>query len=274
MYCAPETRDPGAIAKLLIREQVEFASATPSFWRLFLHSVSDEELAQTSLVQITVGGEAVDQSILDVLHRAFPKARLTHIYASTEMGVCFSVSDGKAGFPASFLSNPSLPCQLRISDEGELEILSRRAMLGYIASLRFSEASGSSNIFDRADWFATGDVVELQGDRVYFVGRKSDTINVGSAKSYPNDVERCISGVPGVEHVRVYGMASSLAGQLVAAEVQPSAGIDQERLRNEIFTACRRQLARHQVPAKITFCEQIPVSPSGKLVRSEVLHGG
>jgi acyl-CoA synthetase (AMP-forming)/AMP-acid ligase II len=272
--CAPETRDPGAIAKLLIQEKVEFASATPSFWRLLLHSVSEKELARSSLVQVTVGGEAVDQSILDALHVAFPKARLTHIYASTEMGVCFSVSDGKAGFPASFLSNASLPCQLRISDEGELKILSRRSMLGYIASQPRSEESESSNNFDRSGWFPTGDLVELQGDRVYFAGRKSDTINVGGAKVYPNDVERCISSVLGVEHVRVYGTASSLTGQLVAADVQPSAGIDRERLRNEILVACRGQLARHQIPAKITFCEQMPFSPSGKLVRSEALHGG
>ncbi len=101
------------------------------------------------------------------------------------MGVCFSVSDGKAGFPASFLSNASLACQLRISDEGELEILSRRAMLGYIDLLQQSEAGGSSNHFDRAGWFPTGDLVELVGDRVYFVGRKSDTINVGVRQSLP-----------------------------------------------------------------------------------------
>ena len=82
-------------------------------------------------MQITLGGEAVDQDLLDRLHAAFPHARLTHIYASTEMGVCFSVRDGKAGFPADYLSDRSLPCQLRIASDGELEIRSKRAMVGY-----------------------------------------------------------------------------------------------------------------------------------------------
>jgi len=266
-------RDPSATAQLLLRDQVEFASATPSFWRLLLHSVSNQELSKAALVQITLGGEAVDQSLLDSLHRAFPLARLTHIYASTEMGVCFSVSDGQAGFPATYLSNPALPCQLRIGAEGELEILSRRTMVGYFPGQEQSSAESPKNAFGRSSWFATGDLVERRNDRIYFVGRKSETINVGGAKVYPADVERCISGVPGVLQVRVYGMPSSLSGQLVAAEVQPITETDQENLRTAILSACQQQLARHQVPARITFCDQLPFNPGGKLLRREVLHG-
>ncbi len=78
--CAPETRDPGAIAKILICERVEFASATPSFWRLLLHSVSADELSKTALVQLTIGGEAVDQSLLDALRlRVSQSAFDTHL---------------------------------------------------------------------------------------------------------------------------------------------------------------------------------------------------
>jgi acyl-CoA synthetase (AMP-forming)/AMP-acid ligase II len=269
--CVPETRDPVAIAQLLLRERIEFASATPSFWRLLLHSVPNKELSKAALVQITLGGEAVDQPLLDSLHSAFPQARITHIYASTEMGVCFSVSDGQAGFPATYLTNFALPCQLRIGAEGELEILSRRTMLGYLPAQNRDETNEPTN-FDVSRWFATGDLVEQRGDRIYFAGRKSETINVGGAKVYPADVERCISGVHGVQQVRVYGMPSSLSGQLVAAEIQPIAEIDQESLRSNILTACRQRLARHQVPATITFCDRLPLNASGKLVRREVLH--
>jgi acyl-coenzyme A synthetase/AMP-(fatty) acid ligase len=256
------------------REKVEFASATPSFWRLLLHSAATQTLSQSNLIQITIGGEAVDQPLLDSLHQAFPSARLTHIYASTEMGTCFSVSDGRAGFPADYLANPALPCQLRIGSEGELEILSRRRMLGY-----FSDSARRSNGQSKSDsseetWFATGDIVERRGDRILFVGRKSDTINVGGAKVFPADVERCISSVPGVLQVRVYGISSSLTGQLVAAEVQPSGEINPDSLLSEILTSCRAKLARHQVPAKVSFCSQMPTNASGKMVRKEVLHGG
>jgi len=51
--------------------------------------------------QITIGGEAVDQVTLDQLRAAFPGARISQIYASTEAGALFAVRDGRAGFPAA-----------------------------------------------------------------------------------------------------------------------------------------------------------------------------
>lgn len=90
---------------------------------------------------------------------------------------------------------------------------------------------------------------------------------------YPADVERCIRDIVGVLQVRVYGMHSSLSGQLVAAEIQAAADVDQDDLRTTIITTCRQKLARHQVPAKITFCEQLLLNASGKVVRREVLNG-
>jgi acyl-CoA synthetase (AMP-forming)/AMP-acid ligase II len=189
------------------------------------------------------------------------------------MGVCFSVNDGLAGFPATFLNDPNLPCDLRIGEDGELEIRSRRAMLGYLE--RQTSTKASANAAENrptSDWFPTGDLVEQRADRVFFVGRKSETINVGGQKVYPADVEQCIGGVPGVQQVRVSGMPSSLTGQLVKAEVEPVLGVDRETLRREILAACRGRLARHQSPASIEFVDHLPLSQSGKLSRSETQH--
>ena len=271
-WCVPPSNDPTAVAELFEQEQVEFASATPSFWRLFLLGAGHNDGKDLALVQITLGGEAVDQDLLDRLHAAFPHARLTHIYASTEMGVCFSVRDGKAGFPADYLSDRSLPCQLRIASDGELEIRSKRAMLGY-----FTEPDDARRVDTQTatpdPWFATGDLVERRGDRVYFVGRKSETINVGGRKVYPADVEQLIRAVPGVRQVRVFGMPSSITGQIVSAEVEPMADVDRADLQRRIFDACRQHLARHQLPRSIAFCGPLQLNASGKLPRAEVLYG-
>ena len=125
----------------------------------------------------------------------------------------------------------ALPCQLRISDEGELEILSRRTDAGLFCppGAQARPADRQKTLMEPvglppATWWSTRVIA------IHFVGRKSDTINVGGAKVYPADVEHCIGSRARRQQVRVYGITSSLAGQLVAAEVQPSAGeIDQER---------------------------------------------
>jgi acyl-coenzyme A synthetase/AMP-(fatty) acid ligase len=269
--CVLDSRDPARVAEQLMDERVEFASATPSFWRLLLLSTAREKLTQAPLTQITLGGEPVDQPVLDALRSTFSKARITHIYASTEMGVCFSVSDGQAGFPATFLADQNLPTELRISDAGELEIRSKRAMLGYLPESANGVSRVKNSVPNQSQWFATGDLVERRGDRICFVGRKSETINVGGMKVYPSDVEQCIRQVPGVQEVRVYSIPSSITGQLVGAEIQPVGHTDLVELRNQVLGACRQRLARHQVPTSIKFRERLPLNESGKVLRGEAV---
>jgi acyl-CoA synthetase (AMP-forming)/AMP-acid ligase II len=255
--CVPASREPSDVVACLTRDQVEYASGTPTFWRMLLGAATAEELAACTLEQITLGGEAVDQGVLDRLRAAFPTARISHIYASTEMGTCFVVNDGRAGFPAAYLADSSLPTRLRIGDDGELWIASRRAMKEYLGE----QPSGP------ADWFATGDMVRLDGDRVYFVGRRSECINVGGAKVYPADVERVIRTVDGVREVRVHPIASSMVGQLVGAEVEPIAGRSPDEVRVAVLSVCRRDLVKYQVPAVVKMVERLTINDAGKIAR-------
>src|SRR5262249_399996 len=76
-----------AFAEAAQEHSVTHISGTPTFWRSFL--LLTPSRSALNLQQITLGGEAVDQSTLDRLRAAFPTARITHIYASTEAGVGF-----------------------------------------------------------------------------------------------------------------------------------------------------------------------------------------
>ena len=81
-------------ASILGANDATALSATLTYWRKLL-MVKDLQL--DSLRQITLGGEPADQSVLNALKHRFPKTRIAHIYASTEVGVGFSVTDG-SGF--------------------------------------------------------------------------------------------------------------------------------------------------------------------------------
>ena len=81
-------------------------SATPSWMRRLLVAADAELLSRWHPRQITLGGEAAPQSLLDQITQRWPDARLTHIYAATEAGTCFSVSDRREGIPlANWLRN-------------------------------------------------------------------------------------------------------------------------------------------------------------------------
>ena len=117
--------------QLFSRCGVNSLSATPSLWKKILMTAQCGSLL---LKNITLGGEIVDQSILDMLNAKFPRAKIRHIYASTEAGVGFSVSDGKAGFPLAYLNRSALGVTLKISDAGHLLMGSASLSMGYLGA--------------------------------------------------------------------------------------------------------------------------------------------
>ncbi len=250
--------NPAALAELARRDRITHISGTPTFFRLLLATGREEDLAGLHLRQVTLGGELVDQAILDSLRQRFPQAQVTQIYASTEVGVCFSVHDGRAGFPASFLEDPGLPLQLRIVD-GELLVRS-----GHAGRLE----AQPGNTSESESFFPTGDLVERRGDRVHFLGRKEDRINVGGSKVFPAEVEEVLLQLDCVESVRVYGEPSSLAGHLVSACVVLKGGRDEAVERPRLLAHCRQKLQPFKVPRILHFVRALPVTPSGKLVRN------
>jgi acyl-CoA synthetase (AMP-forming)/AMP-acid ligase II len=253
--------EPEAIVEFMVRSRVQYVSATPSYWRRLLMFSEGKQLRKVPLRQITLGGEVVDQPILNQLKANYPEARLAHIYATTELGRCFSVNDGLAGFPLSYLNGALADgVELKISD-GELLIRSSNAMQMYDPF--------SSNMSQIKEWFSTGDLVDIRDGRVVFTGRKTEMINVAGSKVYPIDVERVIRAVVGVADARVYGKLSSIAGELVATDVVAEPGINSQVLKEQIIAACRAKLSSPQLPRLIKFVEKIELSQAGKTLRAK-----
>ncbi len=263
----PSSLDPTTVAKTMRAASVTHASGTPTFWRQLLLFAPYEELCACRLEQITMGGEAVTQGLLDQLSGLFPQARLVHIYASTELGRLFSVTDKREGFPAEWLDRPPEEgIELQIID-GELHARSRNAMLGYDRRAASDYYQPTAVSLD--GWVATGDLVERHGDRALFRGRKTDVINVGGRKVMPSMVETVLREATGVGDVRVYGKSSSLVGQLVAADIVLVRGSDESAVRGEINRIARGRLAQHEVPRFLRVVESIAHNGALKVVRSE-----
>lgn len=229
-------------------------SATPSMWRkLAMHPLFD----RLTLKQITLGGEIVDQAVLDLLVTRFPGARITHIYASTEAGVGFAVRDGRAGFPADYLLQPPLGVAMRIDSQNHL---------WFGIKLVQSLAAGAEN-----EWIDSGDVVETQGDRVRFLGRTNGSINVGGNKVMPEEIESVIKELPYVAFVQVRARKSAMLGSLVEAAITPTPGtVLDAALKKQVTAHCRARLDGFKVPAFIVAADAIQLTASGKLSRMNV----
>ena len=252
MVVAPVERTPRGFYDAAQHWNVTQISGTPTFWRSFLMA---GKTASLSLRQITMGGEAADQATLDRVKAAFPSARITHTYASTEAGVVFAVHDGLEGFPASYLGQTAHGIQLRLRD-GYLEIRTPNRMQAYV--------SENAQPLQEDGWLSTTDQCEIVEERVFILGRADKTINVGGYKVYPLAIEKLILSQPGVTEARVYGVSNPISGALVAADVVLSAGEDPAAARPRILAACRAQLASFQVPRVLKIVDSIATGASGK----------
>jgi acyl-coenzyme A synthetase/AMP-(fatty) acid ligase len=247
--------DSSVRIQTLQQYQVNALSATPSLWRQLLMT---HQLSSVPLQQLTLGGEIADQPLLTQLQRLFPSARLLHIYASTEAGVGFAVSDGQAGFPAVWLDQPRSQVQLRINAQQHLCI--KPAVMPIEQSVLQVDQYG---------FIDTTDVVELRADRVLFLGRASGAINVGGNKVHPEQVEQVLLQHDAVLQARVYGKASSVLGQLVVADIVAVPETDTKILQADLMNLCFKQLQRHQTPTRYRWVSQLSNNSTGKLSRKE-----
>jgi len=233
-------------------------SGTPTFWRAFILALGDEA-ESLRLKQITLGGEAVDQATLYRLSELFPSAGITHIYASTEAGALFAVSDRRAGFPVAWLEENKEGIGLRIRDN-ILEVKSPRAMKGYVTKT-------GTKITTPDGWLITNDIVEVRGDRIIFLGRADSAINVGGAKVFPEEVESVVLEAPGVAEARVVGVANPITGYLVTAEIVLSEGYEEDAVKTSITEHARAALEPFKVPRIINFVRKIEFLDTGKKSR-------
>jgi acyl-coenzyme A synthetase/AMP-(fatty) acid ligase len=211
---------------------------------------------------VRLSGEIADQAVLDSLRRAFPDASIGHAYASTEAGVGFAVNDGREGFPASMIGRTANGVEMKVAD-GSLRIKSTRTAHAYVGR-------SAPALTDPDGFVDTGDMVELRGDRYYFVGRRDGIINVGGLKVHPEEVEAVINRHPAVRMSRIRSRRSPITGALVVADVMLASVSDFGRtgaIREEILADCRQSLAAHKLPVMISFVEQLDVTASGKLAR-------
>ena len=229
----------------LAEHGVDSLSATPTTWRQILQTPASRTLR---VRQITLGGEIADQRILDALHRSFPEARITHVFASTETGAAFGVSDGREGFPARYLDDPPGGVLLEVRD----------GILHVAAQTSATEADG---------FVSTGDVVEVLDDRVLFRGRASGLVNIGGVKVWPEQVEKILRCHPDVADALVTSRRNAFSGWILTALVVPVLGADRATLPVSARELCAASLPAAAVPATVKVVDELPLSSTGKAVR-------
>lgn len=122
---------------------------------------------------------------------------------------------------------------------------------------------------DHPTWTTSGDIGYLDDDRyLYLTDRAAFTIISGGVNIYPQESENVLTLHPKVYDVAVIGIPHDEMGEEVKAVVQLADGVTGDaRVERELLDYVRERVAHYKAPKTIDFVDELPRTPTGKLVK-------
>jgi fatty-acyl-CoA synthase len=173
---------------------------------------------------------------------------------------------GSAGVPSFFtdvrvVTEDMTP--VAVGEKGEVVVSGPNVMAGYWGR----EADTAAAVRD--GWFHSGDVATVDGDGyVFIVDRMKDMIISGGENVYPAEVESVLYQHSAVALCAVIGAPDEKWGEVGRAVVvlREGAAVSCE----ELLDFARDRLARFKVPKYVEFVTELPITGSGKILKSQL----
>jgi len=238
-----EARSPEAICKLIENHKVELLPASPTFLNLLLLSGTHRDYNLDSLKIISYGTEPMPETTLHRLRATFPLVKLLQTYGLIELGVMRSKSENNGSL---WVKVGGEGYQTRVVN-GILHIKAESAMLGYL---------NAPSPFSDDGWFITGDEVIEKDGYIKILGRRSEIINVGGEKVYPQEIENVILKMENVAEVTVFAEKNLIIGNIVCANIRLIKSEDNKIFVSKLKKYCGKRMQNYKVPIKVNIIEK------------------
>ena len=114
-------------------------------------------------------------------------------------------------------------------------------------------------------WLRTGDLGHIDDGYLYLLGRTDDVINIGGEKVLPDEIEKIVKQIDGVDDVVAFGIDHEIFGQVIKLHVIKSSNSTLDK--TTILHYCIKHLEKYKIPSKIDFVTNIPQTDYGKVKR-------
>jgi long-chain acyl-CoA synthetase len=158
------------------------------------------------------------------------------------------------------------------SDDGEELPVRQIGTVWFSGTRRFSyhnDPAKTVGAYNDKGWSTLGDMGYLDAEGyLYLADRRTDLILSGGVNVYPREIEDALALHPAVADIVVFGVPDEEMGQRVHAVVQPAVpGSGTPELAAELIDFCRSRIAHYKSPRTISFEDELPRLPSGKMLR-------
>jgi fatty-acyl-CoA synthase len=163
------------------------------------------------------------------------------------------------------LAKPHDGVELRISEEGEIQVRGWSVMRGYC-----NNPEATAKAFTADGWLRTGDLGSLSADgRLRMTGRLKDVFRVGGENVAPAEVEEVLLAHPAVETAQVVGVPDARLGEVPCAYVT----LKSTATEKELIDWCEARCANFRVPRYLKIVEDfesIGMTASGKVQKTKL----
>ena len=277
MILIERSADITEIFKQIRLEKPSVFPCVPSLFYAMLHYADLENYKEDlKVLKVCVSGSA---SLQPEVKSAFEKligGKLIEGYGLSEAPTathCNPISgDNKTS--SIGLPLPDVACRLISLDDGRSEVetgrLGELVIRGPQVMKEYYNNEDETKTALREGWLYTGDIAWKDSKGYYFIkGRKKDLIKVGGLQVWPQEIEEVIQLLEGVKETTAAGIPDDYLGEVVIAWVVLKPGSYLKEA--DILAHCSENIARHKVPARILFIDQLPRTTVGKVLRRELV---
>ena len=265
--------DPGRALDIIERDRATVFQGVPTMYSAILHHPRRDAFDVSTLRVCVSGGASLPAEVLRAFEEAFG-CTLLEGYGLSETSPVASFNHPDRERKAGSIGTPIEGVEMKVFDDkddevprgevGEIVIRGHNVMKGY-----WNRPDATEEVM-RGGWFHTGDVGVVDEDGYFYVvDRLKEMIIRGGYNVYPREVEEVLYEHPDVREVAVLGVPHPELGEEVAAAVALKDGAepDEEALREFV----KARVAAYKYPRLISFLEELPKGPSGKIVKREIV---
>ncbi len=252
---------------LIRQHQITVLAGAPPMWRLWSQIEAPE--GTFASVRIALSGAAalptdVYEAMLDrhgvSVEEGYGMTETAGVLTTSRGAPMKQRSVGRAvpGIDIVLVDDDGTPVET--GDSGEIVVRGPGIFCGY-----YDDQETTDHVLTDDGWFWTGDVGVFDDEGYLFiVDRVKDLIIVSGFNVYPAEVENILREHPGVDGAVVVGGESIETGETVIAHICGTADLD------ELDAFAKARLTRYKCPTEYRVVDELPVAPTGKIIRREL----
>ncbi|WP_031469043.1 acyl-CoA synthetase [Sciscionella sediminilitoris] len=264
--------DPEAALNSIQRYRASALVVVPTMLQRIL-DLGEQTLARydtSSLRIVFTAGSALSPELGNRATEVFGQV-IHNLYGSTEVAVASVATPEDWRRAPGTVGRCPVGCEVRLYDTAGNRVTApnKQGRVFVRSGIAFSGYTGGGSKEEIDGLLSSGDVGHFDADGLLFIdGRDDDMIVSGGENVYPIEIENLLVEHAQVSDAAVIGVPDDEFGQRLKAFVvtEPGAKVDAE----EIKAYVKANLARYKVPRDVTFIEELPRNPTGKVLRNKL----